>query len=305
MKSLSLKRKLSAVTTATLLLSTMICAPVHATEPEDESPAVYFEYCAIDTVRDKTGPDGYPYRCLVNDLFYIEYPGSWSFGTNNISPIIFFNDSEVTKTNHEFQSFQDAALIGTEDQIDQYIQGGGLNQYFQQVLNLTDFNGLTFYTQEKGDTILVYSLIKEEETIASIVVWTSFGQVSIRDERSGVSMNPVRDYGEIMVMPVHDSEDFSSIEAIQAYVNSGKLTSRLLFEEDEITWTTTPYQTEHHTYLLCEGSCQFENAAVYIPVAPAGTKKWMVGFQAFINSEISCNAYQIREDIIKTFQVLK
>ena len=164
---------------------------------------------------------------------------------------------------------------------------------------------MTFYTQEKGDTILVYSLLQEGKTIASIVVWTSFGQVSIRDERSDISMNPVRDYGEILVMQVQDYEDFSSIESIQAFVNSGKLTSRLLFLENEITWNTTPYQTDHHTYLLCEGSCEFLNVTVYIPVVPAHSKKWMVGFQAFVGSEINYNAYKIREDIIKTFKVLK
>ena len=118
-------------------------------------------------------------------------------------------------------------------------------------------------------------------------------------------MNPVRDYGEILVMQVQDYEDFSSIESIQAFVNSGKLTSRLLFLENEITWNTTPYQTDHHTYLLCEGSCEFLNVTVYIPVVPAHSKKWMVGFQAFVGSEINYNAYKIREDIIKTFKVLK
>ena len=305
MKKQTLKRKLSAVIASTMMLSSFICSPAYATEPEEDNPVVYFDYCSIDTVPDKTGPDGYPYRCLINDLFYIEYPGSWTFGSNNITPIVFYDHSEITKTTHQFESFQDSALIGTEDQIDQYIQSGGLNPYFQQVLNLTDFNGLTIYTQEKGDTILVYSLLQEGKTIASIVVWTSFGQVSIRDERSDISMNPVRDYGEILVMQVQDYEDFSSIESIQAFVNSGKLTSRLLFLENEITWNTTPYQTDHHTYLLCEGSCEFLNVTVYIPVVPAHSKKWMVGFQAFVGSEINYNAYKIREDIIKTFKVLK
>ena len=55
----------------------------------------------------------------------------------------------------------------------------------------------------------------------------------------------------------------------------------------------------------CEGSCEFLNTSVYIPVTPPGTKNWMVSFDAFKESEITSNAYHIREDIIKTFKVLK
>lgn len=301
----SLIQKLSAAMACSLLLSALTLAPVYAAESEEETPVVAFEYCGIDFVPDKKGPDGYPYRCLVNDLFYIEYPGTWSFGTNSLCPIVFFNHSEVTKTVHDFETFQDAALIGTADQIDQYIQNGGLAQYLQQVLDISDLSEYTFYTQTREDSLLIYSLLKDGNTTASIVVWTAFGQVSIRDERSDISMDPKRDYGKIMVMPVWDTEDFSSVEAIQAYVDSGELNSRLALDTSLLAWTTKPYHTDHHTYLLCEGSCEFLNVSVYIPVTPAGSKKWMVCFEAFIESEIPCNAYQIREDIIQTFKILK
>lgn len=299
------KKKVAIATACSLLLSAFAFSPALAEGPDTQAPSVTFEYCAIDSVPGKIGPDGYPYRCLTNDLFYIEYPGSWYFGSNKFCPIVFFNDSEVIKTTHDFETFQDPALIGTEDQVDQYIQGGGIRQYLQQVLNITDFSGCQFDIKTKEDTILMYFLTQGGETVASIVVWTSFGQISIRDERSSISMDPVRDYGHIMVMPALDSEDFSSVEAIQAYVDSGKLNSRLELGTDVLTWTTSPYQTEHHTYLACEGSCDFLSTTVYIPVTPAGTKNWMVSFQAYIDSEISYNAYRIREDIIKTFQVLK
>ncbi|MCI8269066.1 MAG: hypothetical protein HFG55_05330 [Lachnospiraceae bacterium] len=299
------KKALSVFLACCMLSSVPAMIPVLAAEPADSALTVSFAYCAINSVPDKTGPDGYPLRYLDNDLFYIEYPGSWSFGTSKICPIVFFNNSEMPKTTHEFETFQDSALIGSEDEIDLYIQGGGLNQYLQQVLNISDLAGYQFDVQTKESTILVYSLKKEDETVASIIVWTSFGQVSIQDERPEVSVNPLRDYGNIMVMPVADSEDFSSHEAIQAYVNSGKLNERLKIEPSVLSWTTKPFQTEYHSYLLCEGSCEFLNASVYIPVTPAGTKNWMVSFDAFKESEIASNAYRIQEDIIKTFKVLK
>lgn len=301
----SAKRKLSVSIICGLLLSSCILTPLHAAEPEDDAPVVSFEYCGISFLPDKTGPDGLPYRYLDNDLFYIEYPGSWSFGTNKLCPIVFFNHSEIPKTTHDFETFQDSALIGTEDQIDQYIQGGGLNQYLTRILHLPDTAGCQFDTQTKEQSILVYSMKKDGETIASIIVWTSFGQVSIRDERSDISIDPARDYGDIMVMPVSDSEDFHSIEAIQAYVDSGKLNSRLHLGTDILTWTTKPYETAFHTYMLCEGSCSLFNIAIYIPVTPEGKKRWMVSFSADKKSEISHNAYQIREDIIKSFKALK
>lgn len=300
-----LKKALSTSAAVSLLSSLLLITPLYAAEPEDQTPIVAFEYCGIASVPDKIGPDGVPYRYLHNDLFYIEYPGSWVFGTNSICPIVFYNDSEVSKTVHDFESFHDTALIGTEDQIDQYIQGGGIDQYLKQVLQIQDTAGYQFDTQSKEQTILVYSLKKDGETVASVIVWTAPGKLTIRDERSDVSMNPVRDYGHIMVMPVSDSEDFSSMEAIQAYVDSGKLNDRLHLDTTYLTWTTKPFETEYHTYLLCEGSCDFLSTSVYIPVAPAGKKKWMVSFDAYINSEITYNAYQIREDIISTFQVLK
>lgn len=299
------KKALSTFIACSLLSALFLPAPLYAAEPEDESPVVSFEYCGIASVPDKTGPDGHPYRYLHNDLFYIEYPGTWSFGTSRICPIIFFNHSEVSKTVHDFESFHDDSLIGTENQIDQYIQGGGIDSYIKQVLQITDTSGYQFDTQSKEDTILVYSLKKEGEAVASVIVWTAFGKLSIRDERSDISMDPVRDYGQIMVMPVSDSEDFSSIEAIQAYVDSGKLNGRLQVDNTLLTWTTKQFETEYHTYLLCEGSCDFLNVSVYIPVMPAGKKKWMVSFDAYKNSEITYNAYQIREDIMKTFHVLK
>ena len=304
-KALPGKKKFTTFLACCLLSSALAPIPALADEPEEQTPTVYFEHCSISFLPDKIGSDGYPLRYLNNDLFYIEYPGSWFFGTNNISPIVFFNDSEMPKDDHDFETFQDDALIGPEDQVDQHIQGGGLAPYFQQVLAISDLTGYQYRIQTKEYGILVYSLEKDGDTVASIIVWTSFGQLSIRDERPSLAANPLRDYGKIMVMPEWDWEDFHSLEAIQAYVDSGKLNDRLMLDASQLTWITKPYQTEHLTYLLCEGSCDFLKLSVYIPVTPAGVKNWMISFDVFIDSEINDNAYAMQEEIISTFKILK
>lgn len=298
-------KKLSKFFACCLLSSTLAAFPVLAAESDGPTPEVNFEYCSIDFLPDKLGSDGSPLRCLINDLFYIEYPGSWFFGTNEVSPIVFFNDSETEKTTNVFQTFQDSSLIGTEDQIDLYIQGGGLTDYLSRVLQISDLTGYQFVTQAKEESILVYSLNKDGETAATVVVWTSFGQLSIRDERPAQSVDYLRDYGRISVIPVWDQEDFSSLEAIQAYVNSGKLNDILMLSTDQLSWTAEPFQTVNHSYLLCEGSCDFLKVSVYIPVVPAGMKKWLVSFDVFQDSGISYNAYNMQKEIINTFKILK
>ena len=299
------KKALSAMIACGLLSPILGVAPVHAEVTDDSTPPVCVEYCAIDFAADRTGPDGVPYRCLNNDLFYIEYPGTWYFGSSEICPIVFYNDSEVQKTIHNFESFVDASLAGSESQVDQYVRNGGLDPYLQQVLNIRSSSGYQFDNQTNDGGILVYFLRKDGEPVASIIIWTSFGKVSIRDERSDATLDPARDYGSIMVMPVSDSEDLSSLEAIQAFVDSGKLNARLNMDTSVLTWATKAFQTEHHTYLLCEGAGDFLDISVYIPVAAAGSKKWFICFEACKTSEISYNAYHIRDNIIKTFRVLK
>ena len=295
----------SAMIACGLLSAALGVLPVHAEVTEDSNPPVCFEYCALGFAEGRTGPDGVPYHCLNNDLFYIEYPGTWYFGSSGICPIVFYDDSEVKKTIHNFESFVDASLSGSGKQVDRYVRNGGLDPYLKQVLNIRSSSGYQFDNQTNDDGILVYFLRKDGEAVASIIIWTSFGQVSIRDERSDAAPDPARDYGSIMVMPVADSEDLSSPEAIQAFVDSGKLNDRLKMDTSILTWTTKAFQTEHHNYLLCEGAGDFLDISVYIPVAPAGSKKWLICFEACKESEISYNAYHIRDDIIKTFRVLK
>lgn len=301
-----MKKKLALLLAGCLLFTAFSSGTAYAEEQSAVMPDIYFDHCSISPVLNKTGPDGYPYNSLINDLFYIEYPGSWSFGTDDACPIVFFDDSNQQVTTHDFQTFEDSSLIGSEEDIDQYIKGGGINRYLNQVLGITDLSGFTFVIQNKSESILVYSLKKDGKTVASIIVWTIFGKLDIRDERAEVSFNPANDTGDIMVFPVWDSQDFSSIEAIQAFVSSGNLNAYMDPCEGPVTWTSIKaYETEHHQYLLCEGSSDAIKTAVYIPVVPSGMKKWIVGFDSYKESQNPMNAYQIREEIIQSFKVLK
>ena len=78
-----------------------------------------------------------------------------------------------------------------------------------------------------------------------------------------------------------------------------------MLSTDQLSWTAEPFQTVNHSYLLCEGSCDFLKVSVYIPVVPAGMKKWLVSFDVFQDSGISYNAYNMQKEIINTFKILK
>lgn len=269
----------------------------------DAGPIVNFEYCGIADVPDRTGPDGYQYRCLQNDLFYIEYPGSWVFGSDKTCPIMFYKSTEGSSTSNKFQTFEDEHLIGDADTIDRYIKNGGIDSYLRSVIG--DTTGGQFILRENESTIMFYGLVKDGEQIASIIVWGDFGKLDIRDERSYVTVNPANDYGEILVFPVWDSTDFSSAEAIQSYVSGGGLSSRLSAYASDIVCEVTAYNSDSQSYVVCKDERDSTNFAAYIPVTPSNMKKWIVVFTASKESQMSFNAYTIQEEIMKTFKVLK
>lgn len=163
-----------------------------------------------------------------------------------------------------------------------------------------------FETEQKGDTILVYNLKKDGHSVASIIIWTSFGQISIRSELSAVSFDPASDYGDIMVFPQWKTTDFSSEEAIRSYVAAGSLTELLEPVTGSPAWNNiSAFQTENHQFLYCEGESQSHQIAVYIPVTPADKEKWVLVFSASKGSQIPGNAFHIRGEIAKSFRVLR
>lgn len=299
-------RKNIALALVCCLLSTVLLPGLtYAEEQSAIMPNIYFDYCSIGTVNDKTGSDGSPYHSLINDLFYIEYPGSWNFDSTVVRPIVFYNEDTIQKIipSENAKFFEDINLIGTEDDIDRYVKDGGINSYLNQVLGITDLSGYTFVTQ--GDSSLVYTLEKDGDAIAYIVIWTATGTLFIQDERLGILFDPVKDTGYITIFPVWKNQDFSSIEAIQTFVDGGNLNVYMEPCVGPVTWTTKTYETENHQYLLCEGITDKIKTTVYIPVISSEMKKWIVGFDVYKESQDTTNAYLIQEVIIKTFKVLK
>lgn len=134
-------------------------------------------------------------------------------------------------------------------------------------------------------------------------------------------MEPQEDYGRILVFQEWDTMDFSSEEAIEAYVESADFLYRLLgsaLEEDVehqiISFKKKSVTTFYHTFVAVEvGIYDFNRperllrqAEVYIPVTALDQSNWVVVFESFPGSrreEGVANA-QVRERVISTFVAL-
>lgn len=284
----------------TLFPGTAAYADVSAPTGEGRPEAV-FQSLAIGNA-DTMDFNGYPNSCILSDQIYIEYPGSWSLGTNGYCPLMMYKSTEAARTSSSFEDFFDEKLSGTSAEVKQYVENGGINSYLQQVLGVPITDSYQLNLIEDEDIVLIYYLKQDGVTKASIVIWT-FGKLSIRAENVASTEDLTMSSGNIMLFPEWDSTDFSSMEAIQAYVDSGNLEACLEPSLGASTWVTAPFQTENHTYLYCEGTNQLHNLAVYIPVTSG--KKWIAVFQSYKASQNSNNAYNLRDTYIKTFRLLK
>lgn len=216
---------------------------------------------------------------------------------------MFYHPAEDREEAHEFQTFFDGGLIGEEDTVDRYVRNGGIDGYLRQVIG--DTAGCTYSLQAKESSILVYTVMQDGEAAASVVVWTGFGQFSIRSERPSVTFHPAMDYGSIQVFPVWDSTDFSSVNAITAYVGNGGLNARMGSAAPGLQCSLESYRTANHDYVLCKDETGPVRFAAYIPVTPAEGRKWIVVFMASKESQVASNAYAIQEGIMETFKILK
>lgn len=268
-------------------------------------PTVYLEHLRIDTQKQKNGPDSYPLHWLDNDLFYLEYPGSWVMGANDYCPFSFYDDSDYDYEKNEIQSFQDAQLEGTTANAENYIGTGGINRYIEQVLGRALTPEEHIVKEEVSDPILYYSLMRGSTDVATIIIWCNIGQVSIRSEVYDVAVNPVTNHGKIMLIPEWDTTDFSSVESIKAFVSTGGMKPYMDYLVGDLTWNMSEYSTEYHQFVYCEGETEMEKIAVYIPVASGGKKNWVLGFQTYKASQTDVNAYKMKEEIVKSFKVLK
>lgn len=268
-------------------------------------PEVYLDYLSIGTVNGKIGPDSRPLNYLNNDLFYLEYPGSWTLGTNDYCPFLLYNNSDYEYERTDFRDFQDIQLRGEMADIKNYIEAGAIKTYLVQVLGRDLAPDEKLVLEEESDPILYYTLKKNKTSIASVIVWCNIGQVSIRSEIREVTMNPVTNQGKIMLIPEWDTTDFSSTESIRTFVDGGGMKPYLDYLIGTPTWNMSEYSTAYHQYLYCEGETATEKIAVFIPVTAKGNKNWVLCFQTYRASQAGINAFNMREEIVKTFQILK
>lgn len=289
--------------TATMLLSftLILWAACPETVYAYTAPRTNFEHIDIGSAPQEGSSQQQSNRCITSDLFYIEYPSNFSFGTIDERPLAFYNsDNQKPASDNEFHTFQDSNLMGSDDEVANYVLSGGINKYLKDVLKTEITADYHYSALQRSDGILMFSLDSGGNNAATIVIWTSFGQLSIRNETRTAKIDWSGDYGKIMIFPFDDSVDFSSAEAIKAFAFSDE--PPYITDETDQQFT---YRTRHHEYLCCEGETEDSKVALYYPVTPAGKKKWMVAFEVSKKSQVSDNAFARREEIIGSFQALK
>lgn len=292
-----MKRIIAFLLTAVLFCSSMILSAY-----ADEDDVLLFEHLSLGTL-EKVDRDGYNYHCIYSDLYYIEYPGSFSFGTRGTSQAFWHPDNQIQTSDNEFKTFNDERLIGSVDEIDAYVRNGGIQNYLTEVLPITENDQYQFVevTKDSQNGILIFRLMKGDELTGSIFIWTNYGHLSLRSEIRTYYMDPLTDHGEILLYPVWDKDaDFSSIDAINAY-----LADNTDFNNNPLYRNAAVYNAEHHQYVSFEMISTDRKIYCYIPVTPDTCQKWILAFAVSKDSQVETNAYNIREDIVKTFQILK
>ena len=240
---------------------------------------------------------------FMNDLFYMESPRDWRIGTNDAAPLIYYHKSESEKRPEEkMVTYADGVpeeLLGEEEKIDEYILSGGIDDLLENALG----QELTEEYQLKNISSGYFSLEKNGEYLADIIVWSEIGQVVVRDQRNRILFDRQEDYGRILLLREWQDVDFSSPEAIVSYMESKeveRMTKQALGEGG--SWSGgTRYQTEFHEFLRFEGNYDRRQVTLYIPITAEGQSNWLILFETFEGSEVEENAYAIQERVMRTF----
>lgn len=291
----SISKKIITLSLSVVLTVSGIFA-VHA-----ETPTVYFDYLSIGTVPKETANGVEMFYSINSNLIYLEYPNVFSLGQSGDCPLALFNSNNKTTTSDNgFKTFQDSNLKGSISQVARYIQSGGINSLLATALSIDPTAGYQLTLSESSDPIMYYYLTKDNETVATIVIWTNIGQIGIHSEILTTIVDWTRDYGNIYIYPIDRNADFSSIEALTAFAFSSE-PPIICDEHDRLT----TFETNYHQYLYCDGETEDFKTALFYPVTPDGQYKWVVIFMVAKESQIVDNAYNQREQIIQTFKVLK
>ncbi len=292
----------------------------------DAFPRIYLKFMGLDLTDciDDKGKT-WKHKAFCSDEFYMEYPWDWYVGSTDACPLTFVPEWENEASGEvirDWVDYFDENLEGSTGEVQSYIEGGGIDGFLEEVMGKPVTEEYEFTVREKdSDWLLIYDLKKGDKEMAEIVVWCNLGKISVRNWDVELTVEPQEDYGRILVFQEWDTMDFSSEEAIEAYVESADFLYRLLgsaLEEDVehqiISFKKKSVTTFYHTFVAVEvGIYDFNRperllrqAEVYIPVTALDQSNWVVVFESFPGSrreEGVANA-QVRERVISTFVAL-
>lgn len=276
-------------------------------DPERDHPQTLLYFWGTDRVwssfEGKYNTTSHAATAFMNDKFYIEIPKDWRIGANDAAPLIFSHPSEEKKHPKEkmitYECGVPEELLGKSEEIDEYILAGGIEDLLENALGQEWTEEYALKLNSSG----YFSLEKDGELLADIIVWPEIGQVVVRDQRNRIVFDRKEDFGRILLRQEWQDVDFSSPEAIVNYVESGgteRLTKLALGETG--SWSDgTRYRTEFHEFLRFEGSFDRRQVTLYIPVTAEGQSNWVILFEAFEGSERGGNVYEMQEQIVRTF----
>lgn len=294
---------------------------------DDGFPVVYFKFMGLDLTdyyEEAKQQDYYFNKAFCSDIFYMEYPSDWYVGTADSSALTFVSEWEEEASSnviHDWDESFDENLKGDKAKVQEYIEGGGINEFLEEVIGKPMNKEYKLICQEQDseeDWLLIYDLKKEDKEAAQVIVWCNLGKVNARNQDIDLTVDPKDDYGRILVFEEWDEIDFSSADAIEEYVESEDFLYRLLgeaLEEDMeqkiISFEKGSFTSEYHEFVCVDVAlCDYDNpekvsrqAAVYIPITKPYNKNWVVVFETFPGSKQKENVYnsQVRERIMKTF----
>lgn len=266
-------------------------------DPDREWPTTIMHFWGTDRGAD------YSSMAFMNDLFYMEIPRDWRIGTNGNAPFVYYHKSEGENSPKEKKiTYADGVpeeLLDDEEKIEEFILSGGINDLLEDALG----QELTEEYQLKSISSEYFSLEKNGECLADIIVWSIIGQVVVRDQRNRILFDRQEDHGRILLLQEWQDVDFSSPEAIVSYMENGgaeRLTKSALGED--ASWSAgTRYRTEFHEFLRFEGNYDMRQVALYIPITAEEQSNWLILFETFEGSEVVENAYAIQEQVMRTF----
>lgn len=298
-------------------------------EPEyvpDDFPVVYLGFMGLDVTDyikgEGAGRQHYYHKAFCSDQFYMEYPLDWYVGSTDACPLSFVSEWEEEASGgfiHDWSEYFDENLEGSLEQVQDYVEGGGINGFLEEAMGNPVTEDYAFELREKdSDWLLIYDLKKGEAEAAEIIIWCNLGKCNIRNWEVNLTVDPREDYGRILVFKEWSIFDFSSKDAIGEYLDTEDFLCRLLgsaleedVEREAVSLEKGEFTSFYHEFVSADvGIHSTDNpdqllhqASVYIPVTDSRQSNWVIVFESFPGSrqEEGVANRQLRERVMSTF----